>query len=114
MLTVDKLKEWGADVAEGLGRCMNDANFYITLVGMAVKDRQLDALADALDARDLDRAFELAHALKGMYGNLALTPIYAPVSEMTELLRVRAEADYSALIAEAKKQKAILDEMANA
>ena len=38
----------------------------------------------------------------------------APVNEMTELLRVRTDTDYSALIAEAKKQKAILEDMANA
>lgn len=28
-------------------------------------------------------------------GNLALTPIYEPVYEITELLRARSEADYA-------------------
>ena len=111
MLTVDDLKEWGADVEEGLGRCMNNADFYIKLVGMTVADRQLDDLAAALAEKDLDRGFELAHALKGMYGNLSLTPIYKPVYEMTELLRARTDTDYSALIGEAQKQKAELDRM---
>ena len=112
MLTVDNLKEWGADVDEGLGRCMNNVDFYIRLVGMTVADKQLDELAAALAENDLDRGFELAHALKGMYGNLALTPIYKPVYEMTELLRARTDTDYSALIREAQRQKAALDEMA--
>ena len=31
-------------------------------------------------------------------GNLALTPIYAPVSEMTELLRASADADYQSYL----------------
>ena len=44
-------------------------------------------------------AFEAAHALKGVLGNLALTPIYDPVSEMTELLRARnTTADYAGYI----------------
>lgn len=114
MLTVEKLREWGAAVDEGLARCMNEEDFYIMLVGMAVTDKKLDDLAAALDAHNLDRAFDVAHTLKGTYGDLALTPIYAPVNEMAELLRVRTDTDYSALISEAKKQKAILEETANA
>ena len=47
---------------------------------------------------DLTAAFEAAHALKGSNGNLALTPIFAPVSEITELLRARAQTDYTPLI----------------
>ena len=65
-----------------------------------------------LAKKDLDAAFEVAHALKGMYGNISLTPIYKPLSEMTELLRSRTDTDYSALLAEAKKQKKILEELA--
>ena len=36
---------------------------------------------------DTVKAFEAAHAIKGAAGNLSLTPIFAPVSELTELLR---------------------------
>ena len=51
------------------------------------------------DHADLDAAFEAAHALKGVTGNLALTPIYEPVQVVTELLRSRTETDYSADLA---------------
>ena len=54
----------------------------------------------ALEAGDLDAAFEAAHALKGVTGNLALTPIYEPVQVVTELLRSRTETDYSANLAQ--------------
>lgn len=47
---------------------------------------------------DLAGAFDTAHALKGVLGNLFLTPVYEPVSEITELLRAKQEADYAPLI----------------
>ena len=101
MLSIDSLKAFGADTEAGLRRCMGNEALYLRLIGMAAQDTGMNRLRDALDAHDLDAAFEAAHALKGVMGNLALTPLYAPVSEMTELLRTRADADYAPLMAEA-------------
>ncbi|MBR5942682.1 MAG: Hpt domain-containing protein [Clostridia bacterium] len=112
MLTIEKLREWGANVDEGVARCMGSEDFYLKLVGMVLEDKQLGSLAEALSANDLDCAFGIAHALKGVYGNLSLTPVYAPINEMTELLRARTQTDYSALIAEALKQRAALEALA--
>lgn len=98
MLTVDALRACGANTAEGLGRCMNNEAFYLRLVNMALDDAGFGKLSDAVAAGDKKAAFEAAHALKGVMGNLALTPIYAPVSEMTELLRASADADYQSYL----------------
>ena len=95
MLTIENLREFGADVDAGLARCMNNEPFYLRLVGKAMEDQSFDKLKEALDAKDLDAAFEYAHGLKGVLGNLSLTPIYTPVCEITELLRSRTEKDYS-------------------
>ena len=38
MLTIDALKAFGADVDEGLQRCMNNEAFYLRMVGMALAD----------------------------------------------------------------------------
>lgn len=103
MLTLDALKEYGANVDEGLVRCMNNEGFYLKLVGMTLDDKNLTGLREALDAKDLDRAFECAHAVKGVAANLALTPLLEPVSEMTELLRSRTDTDYSELYKKAEK-----------
>ena len=35
MLTIEKLKAYGANVDEGLSRCMNNETFYLRLVNMA-------------------------------------------------------------------------------
>ena len=104
MLTIDKLREYGADVDEGLARCMNMEDFYIGLVENALADNRFPLLEQQIGDSELDKAFETAHALKGMYANLSLTPLIKPVSELTELLRSRTNTDYSALLAEAKEQ----------
>ena len=87
MLTIEKLRAYGADVKEGLGRCMNNEAFYLRLVNMAAGDGGFARLRDALEKGDRKAGFEAAHALKGMLGNLSLTPLSEPVSQLTELLR---------------------------
>lgn len=86
-MTLDALTAYGANTAEGLARCMNNEPFYLRMVDMALQDRNFDALKAAMDAGDARAAFEAAHALKGLIGNVALTPIYGPVCALTELLR---------------------------
>ena len=113
MLTIENLKKYGADVAEGVSRCLNDESFYIDLVKSVIPDTRLDELEDFIAQKDLDKAFEVAHALKGMYGNISITPVYDPVCKITELLRERKDVDYSALIAEAKEQKQRLVDLHN-
>ncbi len=94
-MTIDALRECGADVDAGLKRCMNNEAFYLRLVGKGLEDRNFDKLKEALAAKDLDAAFECAHALKGVMGNLSLSSIYDPVCEITELLRSRTDKDYT-------------------
>ena len=104
MLTINKLREYGANVDEGLTRCLNKEDFYIMLVNKAIEDTKLSKLESQLNEKDLDAAFETAHALKGMYANLALTPMVEPISEITELLRVRTDTEYTELLEKAKTQ----------
>ena len=88
-MTLESLKAYGANTDEGLNRCMNNEAFYLRMVGMALEDRNFDALETAVKAEDACAAFEAAHALKGSIGNVALTPIYEPICALTELLRGR-------------------------
>ena len=64
MITIGKLREFGADVDEALKRCMNNEAFYLRLVEKAALDPSFDRLKEAVDAGDLEKGFELAHALK--------------------------------------------------
>lgn len=98
-MTLDDLRAYGADVDEGLARCMNNEAFYLRMVGMAKAEKNFDALYAAADAGDVQGMFAAAHALKGVMGNLALTPLFAPSSELTELLRGKTEPDDELLAA---------------
>ena len=86
-MTIEALEAYGADVKSGLARCMGIKDFYLKLVGMELEDENFERLDRALAARDTREAFEAAHALKGAVGNLGLTPLYGPLSEITEKLR---------------------------
>ncbi len=111
MYTIEKLRAYGANVEEGLSRCFNNEEFYLKLVGMLEKETGFDRLQEAIGAGDLDAAFEAAHALKGVLGNLSLTPAYEKVSEMTELLRARTQMDYGPLLAQVLEQRDLLKGM---
>ena len=109
MLTIEKLKEFGADTEAGSTRCMNNEEFYFRLIGMAAKDPNFEKLEIALAMEEPDDAFEAAHALKGVLGNLALTPLFEPANEMCELLRGRTEMDYDPLLEQLMQAKVQLD-----
>mgnify|MGYP002858902939 CR=1 FL=1 len=101
MITIEALKNYGANTEEGLARCMNNEAFYLRMVGMGLADANFEKLPEAVAAGDAAAAFEAAHALKGIMGNLALTPLYTPISELTEVLRGKTElGDIGALMDE--------------
>ena len=108
MITLEQLRAWGADVDEALPRCLNNEAFYLRLVGKSVREPAFDRLREAVEAGDLAKAFDQAHALKGVTGNLALTPIDRPIREMTECLRGRTDMDYRPLLSEILDQRAAL------
>ena len=93
-LTVNKLREFGANVEEGRQRCVNNEALYLRLVEKAILDPAFDSLREIPETGDLERGFEIAHALKGVTANLSLTPLFIPISEITELIRNRTETDY--------------------
>ena len=87
MLTLDALRAYGANVDEGLARCVNNEAFYLRMVGLVLADVNFDKLKDAAAAKDTPAMFEAAHALKGATGNVSLTPLYDLVCKLTELTR---------------------------
>ena len=97
MITVEELRSAGADVETGLSRCVGNETLYLKLVNMGLGDTKFEELGAAVNAGDLSKAFELCHALKGVIGNLAITPLFDALSDMTEKLRGREKADYPSM-----------------
>ena len=108
MLTIDKLKEYGADVETGLSRCANNEGLYLRLVNICVQELSANELEAVLQAGELDKAFDIVHKLKGGVTNLALTPVATPVCELTELLRNKIPGDYEGLYTQIMQQTAQL------
>ncbi len=96
-MTIDSLREFGANVEEGLERCMGMEDFYIEMIELGVNDQLFDDLGPLLKEGKLDDAFETVHALKGVIGNLALAPLYNTINDLTEHLRARDDMDYMPL-----------------
>ena len=113
MLTVEKLKEYGADVNTGLSRCANNEMLYLRLVKICIDELSSKALSEALQQHDYDKAFQIAHKLKGGVTNLSLDPVSIPVCKLTELLRNKTPGDYEGLnneiISETNKLFSLMD-----
>lgn len=41
MLNIEGLRKFGADVDEGIERCMGNEGFYLKMIGLAAEDRQI-------------------------------------------------------------------------
>ncbi|MBQ9686894.1 MAG: Hpt domain-containing protein [Oscillospiraceae bacterium] len=112
MLTIDALRTYGANVEEGLERMMNNEAFYLRMVNMILNDTSAVKLRAAVEAGELNTGFEVAHALKGIAGNLSLTPLYDKTVEITELLRAGTEMDYGPLLDGIDQEFARIHELA--
>ncbi len=98
MLTIDKLNKFGADTALGLERCINNEEFYFRLIIKAINDDSFINLKKEIENKNYNEAFKIAHSLKGVLGNLSLTPLYEIDYEITELLRNEKDIDYKEYI----------------
>lgn len=97
-MTLDDLAAYGANVDEGLKRCMDNEAFYLRMVETVRADQGFGELPQAVAEGRLKDAFGIAHSLKGALGNLAITPLYDPMRKITEYLRVETDMDYAPLI----------------
>ena len=104
-MTIEELKELGADTQDGLKRCGNNEAFYLKLIPKALEESKYKELEEKINEKKFAEAFEVAHALKGVLSNLSLTPIYEPIYEITELLRNKSDVDYSALLGKMWEEK---------
>ncbi len=97
-MTKDELLAAGADYDGGLTLCMNNEEFYFKMIRKGLLNERFDSLKKNLNDKNFDAAFEDAHALKGITGNLHLTPLFKAVEEIVEPLRARdSQVDYETL-----------------
>lgn len=111
MSLFEELKDLGVNVDEGLERVMGDAPLYEMMLGMFIDSVNGNPIEMAdFDADSVDTLTERVHALKGLTGNLSITPLFTGYVKMLELLRgghpKEAGEEYERILPD---QNAILD-----
>ncbi|NLY82171.1 MAG: Hpt domain-containing protein [Clostridiales bacterium] len=105
------LIEYVSDIDDVMKRFVDDEDFYIECLVLFFEDDNLEKLKIAIDNRDLNEAFNAAHTIKGISGNLGLTPIFNLASELVEDFRLKkmenALKKYDFINSEYKKVKKI-------
>ena len=81
------LMRFGCNVEEALDRVVGDEDLYVDCLESIEHDKAFFALGEALKKNDADAAIENAHTLKGVLGNLSLTPLYETVKQIVDALR---------------------------
>lgn len=84
---LDALETYGADIEDLMYRFMDDENLALECIIQFSKEDGFGRLTTAIESKDYQEAFECAHAIKGVSGNLSLTPLYVAISNLVEPLR---------------------------
>ena len=99
-----KLESMGCDMKGAMGRFVDDEELYLSFLGQVIDDPAFVSLGEGIEEKDVRKAFESAHSLKGTIGNMGLTPLYNRIVEIVEPLRAGSlegiPEKYSTLIAE--------------
>lgn len=84
---LEKLAEYGVNISEVMARFVDDRDLYMECLALFIADPSFEALRAALLACDYSAAFDYAHTLKGVAGNLGVTPLYNTICAIAESLR---------------------------
>jgi Hpt domain. len=107
MELLDQLKEYGVDVDTGVARFVGKQDLYVKFLGKFLQDTSFEGMKNSIEQKQYLEAFEYAHSLKGVCGNLSLSPVTEQVSELTEILRNKETLSES----EQQKVQELLDAM---
>lgn len=84
---LDELRILGANVDEGLNRFMGNAALYERMLAKLPDMMSKIAINDGFEAEDVDDLIEKTHSIKGVTGNLSLSPLYGAYTKIVDLLR---------------------------
>lgn len=90
---IEKFEAYGANTKDVMDRFMGDEEFLISCLDQFVEENEIERLKECIALKDYDGAFEAAHSLKGVTGNLGITPLFEIVSLLVEDLRMKAYDD---------------------
>ena len=80
-------KELGADYQTALSRMMGNQGFLTRMLKKFKEDKNYAALEKAAQENDCAAIFAAAHTIKGVAGNLGLTPLYEACARLSDATR---------------------------
>ncbi len=105
---LQKIKELSSDPGGITDRFMDNAQLYAECFADFLREPNLEQLETAISKKDYPAAFQAAHALKGLSGNLGLTGCSDAVCVLVESLRAKSYGSAEEEYAQVKKQLALL------
>ena len=87
MSMLDELKALGANVDEGLERCLGRTDLYEKFINKLPEMLEDPEIKAAFDRGDDQTVIEKTHAIKGVTGNLSITPLFEAYSNIVSLER---------------------------
>lgn len=84
---IEELKEAGINTDEALKRFMNNEALYEKMLRKLPNSMNGKQVLEKIDADDVNGAIETAHTLKGVLGNLSITPLFEAYTDIVTLLR---------------------------
>ncbi len=81
------LAAYGIDTVDAMDRMDDDASLYERLALKYLSNTNYFDLVAAMEVKDYDSAYNAAHTLKGVAGNLSFAKLYQVASTICEALR---------------------------
>lgn len=112
MLDLKELEKYGCDIKGSLERVLGDKELYFFCLNEFIKDKGFQNLGKLIEENKVEEAFGESHTLKGVAGNLGVTPIYETLTFIVEKLRKKSFdgilEDYKRLMIEFGKFEKII------
>ena len=100
MTLIDELTVLGADTADGLQRLGGKVSFYERMLKKLPGAVEQNPVENVIASGDIQQAIANAHTLKGVCGNLSVTPMYTLYTKIVDELRKGNVDAASALVKE--------------
>lgn len=100
MTLIEEMKALGADTEDALGRFMGNGALYEKMLKKLPKVIEDTPVMSFAKSGDYESATSNAHALKGVTGNLSLTPLYSNYTTIVDFYRMGKNDEATALLAD--------------
>lgn len=84
---INALSQRNTDIQGALRRFCGNEALYVSCLGQFLQDKTMGDLNAAVKSEAWNDAFTLAHALKGLAGNMGFVPLMHSVGQLVVLIR---------------------------